>query len=115
MRKIQKKKVGLFGTLGAFPDSSHAKRCISRVKDLMSGNDILGVFLCQGKVEPAILQKRQEKSKNNYGHAMTPEKIARLEEGMKHPDEKDLFNAQKVFQRYWNIACSSMNLTNLNK
>ena len=63
----------------------------------MSGNDILDVFLCQGKVDPAILQRRQEKGKDNSEHAMTPEKIARLEEGMKHPDEKDLFNVQKVF------------------
>lgn len=91
------KKVGLFGTLGAYPDSDHAKDCINNVKILMCENEILGTFLCQGKVDQALI-KMMAKMKDDPHHAMTPEMRARLEEGKKHPDKTDCTNAQKAFE-----------------
>ena len=97
MAEIKGKKVGLFGTLGAYPDSDHAKDCINNAKKLMKENEILGIFLCQGKVDPALI-KMMEKMKDDPHHAMTPERRASIEEGKKHPDETDCLNAQKAFE-----------------
>ena len=98
MAEMKGKKVGLFGTLGAYPDSDHAKDCINNVKNLMKENDILGTFLCQGKVDPVLIKMMEEKMKDDPHHAMTPERKARLEEGKKHPDETDYISAQKAFE-----------------
>ena len=98
MAEMKGKKVGLFGTLGAYPDSDHAKDCINNVKNLMKENDILGTFLCQGKVDPALIKMMEEKMKDDPHHAMTPERKERLEEGKKHPDETDCLNAQNAFE-----------------
>lgn len=94
MRHIKGKAVGVFGTLGAYPDSDHARQCLEKVRGLLEGNDIRGEFLCQGKVDPGIL-KRMEGS---GAHAMTPERWARIEEAKKHPDEADCLSAQKTFE-----------------
>ena len=51
MRKINGKKVGLFMTLGADPDSEHANDCMKRAEEMVrSDNDLIGHFISQGKV-----------------------------------------------------------------
>jgi hypothetical protein len=37
--------------------------------------------------------------KDDPNHAMTPERKARLAEAEKHPDENDLTNARKTFEK----------------
>lgn len=38
METVKNKKIGLFGTLGAYPDSDHAKQCMKKAKALVQGN-----------------------------------------------------------------------------
>ncbi len=94
--------VGMFGTLGAYPDSDHAKDCIVKGEALLTeparGNTVLGSFLCQGKVDPKITEMMNKMSNNP--HPMTEERKARLEEAAKHPDEKDCANAQILFMEF---------------
>ncbi len=94
--------VGMFGTLGAYPDSDHAKDCIVKGEALLTeparGNTVLGSFLCQGKVDPKITEMMNKMSNNP--HPMTEERKARLEEAAKHPDEKDCANAQSLFLEF---------------
>ena len=98
MEKVKGKKVALFGTLGAYPDSDHAKDCIRGCEKYMEengGNTVLGTFLCMGKVDPkitAMMQKMGDKV-----HPMTPERQARLEEAAKHPNEQDCLKAGEAF------------------
>lgn len=98
MEKVQGKTVALFGTLGAYPDSDHARDCIQGCEQIMKengNNTVLGSFLCMGKVDPkitAMMQKMGDKV-----HPMTPERQARLEEAAKHPDENDCRKAQEAF------------------
>ena len=42
MEKVKGKKIGLFGTLGAYPDSDHAKQSMEKAKELVKDNEILG-------------------------------------------------------------------------
>ncbi len=99
MTKIRNKKIGVFGTLGAYPDSDHANTVRERVRELLKENDIMDLFLCQGKVDPELVKMMAETMKDDPHHSMTPERRARLKEAEKHPDEDDLKNAQKVFEQ----------------
>ena len=88
--------VALFGTLGAWPDSPHAAQCRERGEALLTsperGNRVLGTFLCQGRVNPAVVRAADRAS-----HPMTPERIARLAEAARHPDAADLARAREFF------------------
>ncbi|MFP4309698.1 MAG: flavodoxin family protein [Desulfococcaceae bacterium] len=98
MATVRDQVVGLFGTLGAEPDSEHARTCIRRAMEMMSErNRVAGALLCQGRVDPAVVAAMQRHAPNT--HPMTPERRARLREAEKHPDETDLRNAQRIFAR----------------
>lgn len=92
-KTLKNKKVALFGTLGAYPDSDHANSCREKVKALPEDNTILGDFICQGKVSPELIKMMETKMKDDPHHSMTPERRERLAEAAKHPDKKDLENA----------------------
>ena len=96
-KEIKGKQIGLFGTLGAYPDSDHARESMKKVKNLLAENEILGTFMCQGKVDPALIEWMAKQFKDDPHHSMTPERAARLKEAEKHPDNVDLINAQKAF------------------
>nr|WP_319397024.1 flavodoxin family protein [uncultured Desulfobacter sp.] len=104
IKSVTGKKIGLFGTLGAYPDSDHARQCMEKARAMVQGNDILGEFLCQGKVDPDLIKMMETKMKDDPHHSMTPERRARLEEAAKHPDEKDLADARALFAELAQIA-----------
>ncbi len=95
MKTVQGKKVGLFGTLGAYPDSDHAKKCQANAARLMEGNEILGQFICQGKVDPKVIEMMKKMAPDS--HPMTEERRARIQEAKKHPNEEDFQNARQAF------------------
>lgn len=97
MRKIRGKKVVYFGTLGAYPDSEHANRCRRRVGELLEKNEVLGEFLCHGKIDPASTE-RQMKLPEGNAHRMDEKRLKRHMESRKHPDEKDLTEAKKFIK-----------------
>ena len=100
-----KKRVGLFATLGAYPDSKHAVETMERSKGLFEKNcRIFATFICQGRIDP-VLTEKFKKLPADHPHAMTPERIARHEAAKKHPDEIDLANAQEVFQKAVKYIC----------
>lgn len=105
METVKDKKIGLFGTLGAYPDSDQARQCLKNARALVKDNEILGEFLCQGKVDPALI-----KMMDDPHHSMTPERRARLEEAAKHPDEKDLANAKALFVKLAQIAAGKVSV-----
>jgi flavodoxin len=92
-RKLNNKQVALFGTLGAYPDSDHANKCREKTRALLYQNEVLGDFICQGKVDPQLIKMMETKMKDDPHHSMTPERKERLAEAAKHPDKQDLENA----------------------
>jgi flavodoxin len=100
LSSLEGRKVGLFGTLGAYPDSEHARDIRKKAQDLAAEkNTVLGCFLCQGKIDPALTERFKSLPADNP-HAMTAERMKRHEEAAKHPDEKDIAAAA--------AACLSM-------
>jgi flavodoxin len=88
--KIMDKKVGVFGTLGAYPGSQHAEDVKERVGARISKNNaLLGSFLCQGKIDPK-LREMFRGFPPGHPHAMTPERIKRHQDAESHPDNEDI-------------------------
>ena len=58
MELIKNKKVGTFGTLGAYPDSDHAKNCVKKISDSLkeNNNEIIAEFICQGAIDPKLME-----------------------------------------------------------
>jgi hypothetical protein len=87
---LEGRNVGLFGTLGAYPDSEHARDMGKKVEAAAAEkNTVLGCFLCQGKIDPALTERFKSLPADNP-HAMTEERMKRHLEAAKHPDEKDI-------------------------
>jgi len=96
MATVRGKRVFFFGTLGAWPHSDHARRCMIAARQLLQtgGNTVLDGFLCQGRVNPQVVAASQRKG----SHAMTAERLHRLQEAAQHPDAQDLLAAQRRWQ-----------------
>ncbi|CUH97702.1 hypothetical protein P22_3837 [Propionispora sp. 2/2-37] len=94
---LRDKKVALFATLGAYPDSGHARKSMDNARSLLDGsNQFIGSFICQGKIDPRLAEKFKNLPEG-HPHAMTPERAARYHEAAKHPDEADLAKAKAAF------------------
>lgn len=97
LKTIRGKKVALFATLGYYPDSEHAANSLKNAAAFMDeSNQLIGSFICQGKVDPKLLEQFA-KFPANHPHSLTPERLARHKEAATHPDENDLENARSAF------------------
>ena len=97
MERVNGKQVFFFGTLGAWPHSEHARRCMAATRELLQagGNTVVDGFLCQGRINPQVIAATQRKG----GHPMTAERRARQLEAERHPDAADLAAARLHWQR----------------
>lgn len=93
-------RIAFFGTLGAYPDSDHARECKEKAAALVlepaRGNSVLGSWLCMGKIDPKVLEIMAKMAQNV--HPMTPERKARIEEASKHPNAEDCKAAQEFIR-----------------
>lgn len=93
LQRIEGRRVGFLATLGAYPDSRHAADVAERVGALIGEkNQLIGCFLCQGKVDPRLTEKFKSLPPD-HPHAMTPERAKRHRDAASHPDAADIANA----------------------
>ncbi len=96
---IKNKKVALFATLGADPASEHAKQSLESGAALLdASNEVVGQFICQGKVDPKLIATMAKMFPANHPHGMNEERKARHEMASTHPDANDLLMAKAVFK-----------------
>lgn len=57
LKNIENKKLGLFATLGAMPDSEHGRKVIKNLEKLLIDRDSLGQYICPGQVDPKMIEK----------------------------------------------------------
>ena len=109
MERVRGKQVFFFGTLGAWPDSDHARRCLAATHALIEagGNTVVDGFLCQGRVNPQVIAASQRKG----GHPMSAQRLARLREAERHPDAADLAAARLHWQRSLQKQTASFSVT----
>ena len=96
MKRCRKKMVGLFMTLGAWPDSVPAAACLGRAEGLLADCTVCVKFACQGAYAPEFLARLKSLPPTS-SHGWTPERAQRITEAMKHPDEEDLARAGEMF------------------
>lgn len=101
---LKNKKVSTFGTLGADPNSEHAKQSMEKVKKFLeeNGNIVEKEFICRGAIDPKLIERFREMTKNGMTghHAATLESERRWAEAAKHPNENDIENVKKFFEGY---------------
>ena len=101
LTNLKNKKLGLFLTMGGNPEIDRAKKCVQKVRELLekNGNIVEKTFVCQGAINPNLINKFREMTKQGTAgpFAATPEREARWAEAAKHPDEKDMENAKRIF------------------
>lgn len=62
------------------------------------GNVVLGSWLCQGRVDPKVLEIMARMAGDV--HPMTEERKARIAEAARHPDDEDCRRAQAFIRRF---------------
>ncbi|WP_294520937.1 flavodoxin family protein [uncultured Anaerovibrio sp.] len=98
IKSLRNKKVAIFATLGAYPDSEHAQKCIENiVAQFDESCEVVGSFICQGAVSQKMVDMMQRMFPEGHPHAMNEARIKRLAGGKTHPDDNDLQNAREYF------------------
>lgn len=104
MRKIKNKKVGIFATLGAYPDSKHGFNSLLRGEELLEeNNEVIGKYICQGAVSPKLIEAFKKLDSSNH-HAITAEKMKRYKIAELHPNEAEVLSAAILFKERLTIT-----------
>ncbi|MBN2642373.1 MAG: sirohydrochlorin cobaltochelatase [Victivallales bacterium] len=96
MKRCRNKNVGLFMTLGAWPDSDAAISCMARAEGLLDTCKVKARFTCHGALDLDFIERLKQLPASS-SHAWNDERAARIEEAAKHPDEKDMERAVEIF------------------
>ena len=101
-QEIHGKDVALFLTCGVPREHYHADDSINNYIAFMKerNNRIHETFVCQGKVDPKVMIvfKILTWHDPNFIHKVTPDLVDMVKESKKHPDSKDLKDAQICFE-----------------
>ena len=100
LREICDKKIALFMSCGADPQSEHSQKIIDKVASnlIAQGNEIAGKFVCQGKISDEIIaQIRAIYAQKNI--EIPASRIENWEKSRSHPDGNDLKNAREFFAK----------------
>ena len=98
METIKGKRVGIFATLGAYPDSQHGWDSLCRGAEIVEKeNELIGRYICQGAVDEKIIELFRSFGEGNP-HAITPAKLKRYEIGKLHPNEAEMLAAATLFK-----------------
>lgn len=69
MEGLHNEHIALFATLGADPRSEHGKMCLEHGMALLPDQDaIVGTFLCQGAVDPKVIEMMYKQFPAGHPH-----------------------------------------------
>ncbi len=88
MATIGSKKVALFATLGAYPDSAHADDSLKNAAALLPDCEIEGRYICQGAIDPKLIAW-MEKLPSEHPHSPDEARRKRWADAASHPDAQD--------------------------
>ncbi len=100
IKKIKNKRVAFFATLGAYPDSNHARKTLEKVKKIFTenNNEVHSTFICQGAIDTKLIDWMKKLPKE-HSHSPNEERVKRWSEAAKHPNEKDFEGAKMWFKK----------------
>ncbi len=88
MRKIRNQKIALFATLGAYPDSPHARESLDKAVALLPESHVADRFICQGAIDPQLIEWMKQLP-GDHPHAPNAARVKRWKDAAAHPDETD--------------------------
>lgn len=104
LENLHNRHVAVFATVGVNPASSHAQDCLKNGASLLpEGKKPAGTFICQGKVDPQLIEAMYKRFPADNPHGRTPESEARHKEASTHPDAADLENAAAFARNVMNF------------
>ena len=83
IESLRGRRVFIYGTLGAEPDSEHCAKGIANIRALFDPSNLV-----QGAIDPMLIEMFKSMPKDNV-HAFTEENAARYAAAASHPDEGD--------------------------
>lgn len=99
LESISGKKVGLFLTLGAYPDSKHAADSLQNgIHIIQEENEYIGGFISHGRLSDAVKNRRRNMSKDDP-HYPDEKRLQRWEDAQDHPNEDDINAAVQIFKK----------------
>jgi flavodoxin len=106
MKTISDKKVAIFATLGAYPDSDHAKESLKNGAECLGENcEVIDTFICQGAIDPKLMEW-MSKLPEDHPHAPDDARRKRWKDAKDRPDAEDLKKAaefaKKTFEQVAN-------------
>jgi flavodoxin len=105
LKTLKGNRVAFFFTMGSRPDSDLARGVAEGVTELLAfgGNEVLGHFACQGRVDPALVMLVKKTLPGDYSRP-EPANSTPDEDVPEHPDETDLANATAFGARMFQAA-----------
>lgn len=95
LESLHHQHIVLFGTLGAAENTMYYDMIKTHVEEHAKNQQILGHFLCQGKVNDKLIERYKDMLKKNPDDEHMKQQVANYENGKTHPDETDIVNARK--------------------
>lgn len=101
LKTLHHQKILLFGTMGAAENEAYQKMIMKNVeKNIASDNDIMGHFLCQGKLASNMQAIYEEKLKRNPDDIHTQKQLENFVASQAHPSKEDLENVKNWVLKY---------------
>ncbi|WP_295996716.1 flavodoxin family protein [uncultured Veillonella sp.] len=89
--------IALFATAGVPPQMEHAKQSlVNAAACLPEGVVPVDTFICQGKVDPKVIEMMYKLFPKGHSHGQSADRDARHKQAAAHPNEDDC-NAAKAF------------------
>ena len=100
MEGLKDKNIIALGTMGGYPDSPYAEKIKNNILEILEDkNNVLGISLCQGRIDPKITAMFDKMGGKNGMHEMTPDRIQRHLDAANHPNEEDFEAARRFVQQ----------------
>lgn len=91
LKTLENKKVFLFGTAGFGGSESYFETILANVKQYLSeSNNVIGSFLCQGKMPSSVLERYQVMLEEQPGNKNAQNMISNYHSALLHPDMHDV-------------------------
>lgn len=99
MKKIENKKIFIFGTAGFGGAQSYFDRILLNVEsNLKSSNNIIGRFMCQGKMGMAVRKRYESMLEKNPNDEGAKRSIENFDMASVHPDVNDISELKKAVE-----------------
>ena len=87
--------IALFATAGVPPQMAHAKESLIKCSKLFTRwRRAVGTFICQGKVDPKVIEMMYKMFPKGHSHGQSADRDARHKQAAVHPNEDDFKAAQ---------------------